>query len=337
MRYGKEYGVVVNLEHDISQLRQLMTTQRVNSFCNWLGRSAKCHMKERFKASDSDVRLYQKLWNELYFAPLFLSNSVNSSLWDLVDDDVDTARKMVCVQIHEGLFQSDSAQAAVLVLEESLTVLHQIASDLFRAAVDALSIRVPTWLSRHAEGENPRFQHQRRPRYLAELQSVQVELAGMSDDAPIDYETSVYSWELAHDHHLAYVTGCLRSVYNASLNFDNNPGLLLDFAHESALLGPLYDVYRRGVDEGVHPRVYLNQRYTNWQLLFVLWAMSHCGTGSGGAMLVNAAVSNSVRFGRTLRLRHRRPHVLEQEVQFLGLLVTQKRNPVSHMADYVIP
>ncbi|XP_075727587.1 uncharacterized protein LOC142768918 [Rhipicephalus microplus] len=259
---------------------------------------------------------------------------------------------MACVQIHEGLFQSDSAQAAVLVLQDTLTDVDEIASLLFHAAVDTLSMRVPTWLSRHVEGENPRLQHQRRPKYLKELQSVQVELVGMLEDADADYETSVYSWEtrydygrnlllvpqgllallatitdvidpvssvflfsqlirpllpqpsgpyswkLAHDHHLAYVTGCLRSVYNASLDFDNSPGLLPQFAYESALLGPLYDVYRRGVHEGIQPSVYLNQRYTNWQLFFVLWAMSHCETGRDGTVLVNAAVSNSMRFGR---------------------------------------
>ncbi|KAH7932700.1 hypothetical protein HPB49_001287 [Dermacentor silvarum] len=106
-----------------------------------------------------------------------------------------------------------------------------------------------------------------------------------------------YSWKYSHDQHLAYVTGCLRSVYNASLDFDGNPRLLLEFARESALLGPLYDVYHRGVYESVSPEVLFNQRYTNSQLLFVLWALSHCGTRQG-AELVNAAVRNSMRFGR---------------------------------------
>ncbi|XP_075530659.1 uncharacterized protein LOC142563871 [Dermacentor variabilis] len=106
-----------------------------------------------------------------------------------------------------------------------------------------------------------------------------------------------YSWKYAHDQHLAYVTGCLRSVYNASLDFDGNPGLLLEFALESALLGPLYDVYHLDVHEGVGREVYFNHRYTNSQLFFVLWAMSHCGTRQG-AELVNAAVRNSMRFGR---------------------------------------
>ncbi|XP_065295139.1 uncharacterized protein [Dermacentor albipictus] len=350
-RYGEVYSVEVRLELGIPELREGMTTERADSFCSWLGESASCHLQERFNASDDDIRMYQRLWNELYFAPLFLPDNVSSSMWDLFGNDGDQPRKLACVNIHEGLFQSESAQAAVAVLEERLTEVDRVTSDLFYRVVDAMNIRVPTWLSRHAEGEDPQLQRQRRPVYQAELESVHVELLGMSDAAATDYETSVYSWQArydfdrnvlivpqgllavmadmtyvvepissvflftqlmrpllpqpsgpyswkyAHDQHLAYVTGCLRSVHNASIDFDGNPGLLLEFALESALLGPLYDVYHRDVHESVGAEVYFNHRYTNSQLLFVLWAMSHCGTRQG-AELVNAAVRNSMRFGR---------------------------------------
>ncbi|KAH7984966.1 hypothetical protein HPB49_026664 [Dermacentor silvarum] len=107
-----------------------------------------------------------------------------------------------------------------------------------------------------------------------------------------------YSWKDGHDQHLAYVTECFRSVHNASLDVDGNATLLKELIYESALLGPLFDVYRKAIFESFDAEVYLHDRYNNWQLFYVFWTMTHCGDPQR-ADLVNAVLRNSVRFTRS--------------------------------------
>ncbi|KAH7937210.1 hypothetical protein HPB49_008852 [Dermacentor silvarum] len=45
-------------------------------------------------------------------------------------------------------------------------------------------------------------------------------------------------------------------------------------------------------------KVYLHDRYNNWQLFYVFWTMTHCGDPQR-ADLVNAVLRNSVRFTRS--------------------------------------
>lgn len=348
-RFNDKFNVTVLLELGNSDLRRAMQPERVDSLCSWLGESARCHLMQLFEASDDDIRRYQKLWNEFYFAPLFVGQKA-TALWDLLEAG-ESSRKLACVEIHEGLFRRESAKAATVVLDAKLTDAQEVTANLFQVAREALGIRVPRWLSRHEEGESPRLQEERRPGYLEELEAVQVELVALSGVTTTDYTLSIYSWEVdydydrnmlvvpqgllavmatatgsiepitsvlvsaqmmlrllpqpyspyswteAHDEHMSYVTGCLRSVHNATLDFDAEPDLLTDLTYSSALLGPLYDVYRRGIIEDVSPAVYLNSGYSNWELFFVLWATSHCGD-PGKSDMVNAVVRNSMRFGR---------------------------------------
>ncbi|XP_065300541.1 uncharacterized protein [Dermacentor albipictus] len=107
-----------------------------------------------------------------------------------------------------------------------------------------------------------------------------------------------YSWKDGHDQHLAYVTECFRSVHNATLDVDGNATLLKELIYESALLGPLFDVYRKTIFETFDGEVYMHDRYDNWQLFYVIWTMTHCGDPQS-ADLVNAVLRNSVRFTRS--------------------------------------
>ncbi|XP_037524979.1 uncharacterized protein LOC119402016 [Rhipicephalus sanguineus] len=107
-----------------------------------------------------------------------------------------------------------------------------------------------------------------------------------------------YSWKEGHDQHLAYVRECFRSAHNTSLDVDGDSALLEELVYESALLGPLFDVYRKAIFETFDADVYLHRQYDNWQLFYVIWTMTHCGEPQR-ADLVNAVLRNSVRFTRS--------------------------------------
>ncbi|XP_037526134.2 uncharacterized protein LOC119403263 [Rhipicephalus sanguineus] len=107
-----------------------------------------------------------------------------------------------------------------------------------------------------------------------------------------------YSWKDGHDQHLAYVRECLRSAHNASLDVEGDSALLEELIYETALLGPLFDVYRMTIFETFDGDVYLHPDYDNWQLFYVIWTMTHCGEPRR-ADLVNAVLRNSVRFTRS--------------------------------------
>ncbi|XP_077531077.1 uncharacterized protein LOC144143146 [Haemaphysalis longicornis] len=342
-------NVSVNLELGDPGLPAALTSERVESFCNWLADSAHCHLRERFKASDETIRRYQKLWNNLFFAPLF-AHVEDIALWDVFGDG-ERARKLACMHTHEGLFRRENAEAATAALNEALGRAQDTITTLHEFSVYMLTQRVPYWLSRHEEGESPRLQEPRRKGYRTELEAVEAKLVNLSDVKEAEWEPSIYSWEVqydadrnvitvphglmelakndtdvepviavllaaplmrpllpqpggpyswkdAHDQHLAYVNGCFRAVHNSTLDFDKDPSQLRELVYESALLGPLFDLYRWGVHDTYDEDVYLYTRNNNWKLFYVLWALGKCGDQRGGDV-VNAVVRNSMRFART--------------------------------------
>lgn len=348
-RVFQKMNVTVDLELGNPEFPAALTSERVDSFCNWLADSAHCHLRARFNASDETVRRYQKLWNHLYFAPLFAQEN-DVTFWDIFGDG-ERARKLACMHAHEGLFRRENAQAATAALNEVLRSAQDTTTALYEPAVYMLTQRVPYWLARHEEGESPRLQEPRRQGYRRELEAVKAKLVNLSEVEEAEWEPSIYSWEVqydadqnilkvphgllelarndtdvepvivvllaaplmrqllprpggpyswkdAHDKHLAYVNGCFRAVHNSTLDFDKDPSQLEELVYESALLGPLFDRYRWGVQETFSSSIYFHKRYDNWKLFFVLWAMGKCGDPRGGDV-VNAVVRNSMRFART--------------------------------------
>ncbi|KAH9380035.1 hypothetical protein HPB48_006147 [Haemaphysalis longicornis] len=215
---------------NLTGLPAAMTSERVESFCNWLADSAYCHLRERFNASDETIRRYQKLWNNLFFAPLFAH---------VVQYDAD--RNVITVP--HGLLELAKNDTDV---EPVIAVL--LAAPLMRPL--------------------------------------------------LPQPGGPYSWKDAHDQHLAYVNGCFRAVHNSTLDFDKDPSQLRELVYESALLGPLFDLYRWGVHDTYDEDVYLYTRNNNWKLFYVLWALGKCGDQRAGDV-VNAVVRNSMRFART--------------------------------------
>ncbi|KAK8767390.1 hypothetical protein V5799_005828, partial [Amblyomma americanum] len=244
--FSEKFNFTVFLEFGRSDLRHTMKAEQADHFCSWLAASARCHLMELFSADEDDVRRYQKLWNEFFFAPLFVAQAstewrftlddihcrltkhnpeyatvrnlitrpfkqkplrlrirnrhTNATvLWDLLEGGK-SARKLACVEIHEGLFRQESAKAATALLDAKLQDAREVTQELFQVAREALGIRVPHWLSRHEEGESPRLQQERRPRYVEELESVQVELVALHGVTTTDYTMSVYSWEARYDY-----------------------------------------------------------------------------------------------------------------------------------------
>ncbi|KAH6923676.1 hypothetical protein HPB50_005138 [Hyalomma asiaticum] len=345
----QEFSISSTLEHKKDFTPKGITTDGKEAVCRWIADSARCHLTGRFRASGAVLTQYQQLWNELFFAPLFVTQE-DSMLWDLVGSGRN-ARKRACVHIYEVLFRMKSVEAATAVLNKNLVDVKEKVGQALENVQHMLSQRVPYWLSRHEEDELLRYQVGRRPAYLAELQAVRAELAGVSKSSASDLGTSVFSWKVkydrvknvltvphglvsimarsdmvepvfavpvsaplmrlllprpggpyswmpGHDQHLAYVTECFRSVHNASLDVDDNSALLEQLVYESALLGPLYDVYRMTIFENFDESVRLHDRYDNWQLFYVIWTMTHCGDPRR-AQLVNAVLRNSVRFTRS--------------------------------------
>ncbi|KAL1471535.1 hypothetical protein MTO96_023590 [Rhipicephalus appendiculatus] len=241
------------------------------------------------------------------------------------------ARKQACAHIHERLFRAQSLQVATAVLDTRMGDTEEKIAQVLDNVQHMLSQRVSYWLSRHEEDELLRYQVKRRPAYLAELQAVDAELAGVSEPSASDLGTSVFSWKVrydrtrnmltvphglmavmvksdveepvlagpeGHDQHLSYVRECFRSAHNASLDVEGNSTLLDELVYESALLGPLFDAYRRTIFETFDGKVLLHAMYNNWQLFYVIWTMTHCGEPHR-ADLVNAVLRNSVRFTRS--------------------------------------
>ncbi|KAH7933177.1 hypothetical protein HPB49_009981 [Dermacentor silvarum] len=288
----RELGLSITLKHKETGTPKGITESRKEAICRWLADSARCHLSGKFRVTGDIVTNYQSLWNELYFAPLFEAKE-ESALWELHGGGK-SARKRACAHIHEGLFRAQSIKMATAVLDKMMGDVQETIWKVLDTVQHMLSQRVPYWLSRHEEDELLRYQVRRRPAYMAELQAVDVELAGLSEPSASDLGTSVFSWKEGNDQHLAYVTECFRSVHNATLDVDGNATLLKELIYESALLGPLFDVYRKAIFETFDAEVYLHDRYDNWQLFFVFWAMTHCGDPQQ-ADLVNAVLRNSKR------------------------------------------
>ncbi|KAG0437532.1 hypothetical protein HPB47_017396 [Ixodes persulcatus] len=101
-----------------------------------------------------------------------------------------------------------------------------------------------------------------------------------------------YPWPRSHHVHLHRITGC----FARSLHIDTD--IALEVARESAVLVPLFDLYRRKVREEFGDGTRLHPDHTNGQLFFVLWALGHCGE-TDGAVLVNGAAKHSALFQRT--------------------------------------
>ncbi|KAL3250752.1 hypothetical protein MRX96_055397 [Rhipicephalus microplus] len=339
-RSVEDLGISSPLQDKRDHTPKGISVDMKEAVCRWLADSARCHLSGRFHVYGDVITQYQQLWNELFFAPLSEAQE-NSVLWDIFDGGKD-ARMKACAHIHEKLFRVQSLQEATAVLDKIMGG---------HRGENRASLGQRTAHAKHEEDELLRYQVKRRPAYLAELQAVDAELAGVSEPSASDLGTSVFSWKVrydqarnmltvphglmavmvksdveepvlagpvsaplmhlllprpkgpyswkeGHDQHLAYVKECFRSAHNASLDVDGDSALLEELVYDSALLGPLFDEYRRTIFETFDGDVYLHPDYDNWQLFYVIWTMTHCGEPQR-ADLVNAVLRNSVRFTRS--------------------------------------
>ncbi|KAM7298739.1 hypothetical protein ISCGN_019310 [Ixodes scapularis] len=102
----------------------------------------------------------------------------------------------------------------------------------------------------------------------------------------------IYSWMSSHQARLDTAADC----FGSQLSLYSQ--VATEVAFESALLSPLFDLYRRKLHEDRMEGLRLHKGYDNAQVFFVLWALGHCGTPNG-AQVVNGAAKNYVRFERT--------------------------------------
>lgn len=101
----------------------------------------------------------------------------------------------------------------------------------------------------------------------------------------------VCAWRTQHQENLESAAKCFQS----QLNIER--ALAAEVALESALLGPLFDIYRKAIFYQVEETTRLHPYYSNGELFYVLWALQHCGTARG-SVTVNGALKNSLRFRR---------------------------------------
>ncbi|CAN7941034.1 unnamed protein product, partial [Ixodes hexagonus] len=328
------------------QNRVSLPAQWVTAISLWVVRSARCHLERTLGRVSDNPRLYEDLWQLLYFSPLMGQQA--DAVLTLSHANSPDPRLQACLELLEDAFSAETVRAATATLQDAVDDLYGTVVHWVWESRQIVRPRLIAWVNTTARGattedvDNVIFStvnslNHLKTRMLNEIEhdslgvsmfswSVQYlehdrtlvipqGLLGVLVNASSSVEPvfvpavgaeilrvllprqdGPYPWPRSHHDRLRDIGGC----FAKSLNVDGDTALQVAMA--SAVLVPLFDLYRRKVREETGNGVRLHPRYTNGQLFFVLWALGHCGE-TGGDVLVNGAAKHSARFQRTFLCR----------------------------------
>lgn len=289
------------------------------------------------------MRLYGRLWNELYFAP-FIGKPADRIVSIAHGSFGANGRELACLRVLEDFFADGTMHVSEQVLSEKAGNIRAMAARLVDAAQLALGGRVSAWMSRAKQGDRPEARMQLRDKYRAQLDALtpvvgaahgggtesmfswkayydraQNRLAipygllaltsltttGAQDDPIVTtllmastmrpllpHPAGVYTWFESDSRHLTSVVSCFMGAHNLSVD------LAHEVAFESALLTPLFDVYRTALAARGDRSIRLHPKLDNGKIFYLLWAAANCGRHRASDV-VDTAAKNSARFART--------------------------------------
>ncbi|CAN8023319.1 unnamed protein product [Ixodes persulcatus] len=134
-----------------TQAASLLPAKWMSAIALWVARSARCHLEFSLRRVLEKGRLYEDLWQLLYFAPLMGSQA--DAVLTLSYGNVPEPRLHACLELLEDIFATQAVRVATVALQDAVDDLPGTVVHWVWEARQVLRPRLVAWVTSTVRGD----------------------------------------------------------------------------------------------------------------------------------------------------------------------------------------